>query len=212
LKVSPDVLIKRLPYLGAFVVLIVVMIWDTTFIGPEEALARGAAEFSAEEYATFAFPELVEVYEETAVDVARVGAALRDDPEAGAEEFGVDLGSGRYGFALSAVGEVSEVTDDFITIAIADDPDLDVRVPLTTAVNGTPIRDASGTVAFGDFRDQTQYQDVANEFRQLMLDEVIAPLDLAGAEGQEISVVGAWLQGGPPDTFVIQPVRIDINA
>jgi predicted lipoprotein len=211
LKASPKVLIKRLQILAVFAVLIVVVIWDTTFIGPEEALARGAAEFSAEEFAALSFPDLVELYEETAVDVAQVGAALRDDPEAGAEEFGNDLGSGRFGFALSATGEVSEVTEDFITIAIEDDPDLDVRVPLTTAVNGSPIRDATGTIAFGDFRDQTQYQDVANEFRLIVLDEVIAPLDLAGADGQEIFVVGAWLQGGPPDTFVIQPVRIDIN-
>jgi predicted lipoprotein len=86
-----------------------------------------------------------------------------------------------------------------------------VRVPLTTAINGSPIRDASGTIAFGDFRDQTEFQEVANQFRRLMIRDVIDPLDLTSIEGQQVRVVGAWLEGGPPDTFLIQPVLVEVN-
>lgn len=193
------------------IALVAAMIWDTTFMDPEAATAAGTADFSPEEFAVAMFPQLTELYVETAVDVTQVGAARRDDPEAAAEQFGVDLGSGRFGFSLEAQGEAVEVDEDFITIAIEEDPDLVVRVPLSTAINGSPIRDASGTIAFGDFRDQTEYQEVSNQFRQIMLADVIEPLDLGAIEGQQVRVVGAWLQGGPPDTFLIQPVLIEVG-
>jgi predicted lipoprotein len=187
------------------------MVWDTTFLDPEAAIVVGVAEFSPEEFAEVTFPQLTELYAETAVDVAEVGAALREDPDNAGERFGIDVGSGRFGYALEARGEAVEVDEDFITIAIDDNPDLVVRVPLTTAINGSPIRDASGTIAFGDFRDQTEFQEVANQFRRLMIRDVIDPLDLTAIEGQQVRVVGAWLQGGPPDTFLIQPVLVEVN-
>ena len=196
---------------GIVIVLVAAMIWDTTFLDPDAATAAGTADFSPEEFAVAMFPQLTELYVETAVDVADVGAALREDPETAAERFGVDLGSGRYGFSLEAQGEAVEVDEGFITIAVEEDPALVVRVPLTTAINGSPIRDASGTIAFGDFRDQTEYQEVANQFRQIMLRDVIEPLDLGAIEGKQVRVVGAWLQGGPPDTFLIQPVLIEVE-
>lgn len=193
------------------VALLAAMIWDTTFLDPEAATAAGTADFSPEEFAAAMFPQLTDLYVETAVDVAAVGAARREHPDASGERFGVDLGSERFGFSLEAQGEAVEVDADFITIAVEEDPALVVRVPLTTAINGSPIRDASGTIAFGDFRDQTEYQEIANQFRQIMLADVIEPLDLGAIEGQQVRVVGAWLQGGPPDTFLIQPVLIEVD-
>lgn len=187
------------------------MAWDTTFLSPEDAVAFGLVEFSPEEYAEAMFPQLRDIYIETAVDVADVGAAIREDPETAGERFGTALGSDRYGFALEAEGLAVEADDDFITIAIEADPALVVRVPLSTAINGAPIRDASGTISFGDFRDQTEFQSVANNFRRVIERDVVAPLDRGAIEGQQVRVVGAWLQGGPPDTFIIQPVLIEVN-
>lgn len=88
----------------------------------------------------------------------------------------------------------------------------DVRIPLTTALNGAPIRDVTGTVSFGDFANQTEYQEVANEYKLSIQRNVIGALDLGGLDGKTIDVVGAWAVGGPPDTYLIQPVAIEVSG
>ena len=196
--------------LGAVAVLVAAMIASTTFVNESEMAAFGAADFSAEEFADQFVIDMRQLMEETAVEVHVLAEAIRDDPDEAGERYGNDIGSGRYGFAVEAIGTAVEVDDLFARLEIHPDPDLDVRLPLSTTLNGTPIRDAMGVISFGDFRDQTQYQSVAHEIKVRVEEDVISPLDLEMLEGREVRVVGAWLSNGPPDTFVIQPVIAEV--
>ena len=196
--------------LGGVAVLVGAMLADTTFVNEGEVGSFVAAEFSAEEYTDQLLVDLTQLMEETAVEAHVLAEAMREDPEQAGEQYGNDIGSNRYGFAIEALGTAVEVDESFARIELHADPDVDVRLPLSTALNGTPIRDALGVVSFGDFRDQTQYQAVANEIRSRVEEDVIGPLDLEGLEGREIRVVGAWLSNGPPDTFVIHPVIAEV--
>ena len=128
----------------------------------------------------------------------------------GDAEFGVESGTNKFVFAVRVTGVVAEVDDRFIIVDIAEMADADVRIPLSTALNGAPIRDVTDTVSFGDFANQTEYQQVANEYKLTVQELVLEPLDLDALGGSTIEVVGAWTTGGPPDTYIIHPVRIEV--
>ena len=65
------------------------------------------------------------------------------------------------------------------------------------ALNGTALRDVSGTVSFNEFTNQLQYQQVATEFNELVKSQVLEGLDVAALEGKRIEVTGAFLRVNP---------------
>ena len=194
----------------AVVALIVAAILDTTFLDPEGAADVSAPTFSPAAFVDEEFPVIRDAMIENAVDISELAPAIADDLDAAGEQFGVALGAGRYVFQVRASGSVESVDDDFIELSIPDAPDADVRIPLGSALTGTPVRDATGDIQFGDFPDQTAYQSVANEFKLKMQDEVLAELAPAELEGQQVTVVGAWVSG--PPVFIIQPVAIEVSG
>lgn len=189
------------------------MYLDTTFLSPQEAAAVNPAAFSPEEYAERAFPEVVDTLTENATDITELAPAVAADPAAAGQEYGTDVGSGKFAYAVEATGTVAEADADFLRLQIPDlPPDVVVRVPLGAAVSGTPVRDAPGDIVFSDFVDQTQFQSVANQFKAKILADVVGGIDPATMVGKEITVVGAWTPGGPEKTFSIQPVTIEVAA
>jgi predicted lipoprotein len=181
---------------------------STTYVGPDDPRAAGQAAFSAEEYVAESFPEIVEAIRGDATDLTVLAAALADDPAVAGEQYGVDLGAGQFAYRVSAAGEVVDVDDDFVYLTVGDD--LDVRIPLGTALTGTPVRDATGTIKFGDFTDQNEYQSVANQLKLKIQSEVLGPADPPSLAGRSVTVAGAWSTGGPPDLFIVQPVAIEV--
>lgn len=196
--------------LAAVVGLLVAMVLDTTFLDPAEQSAAQSPTFSPAEYVDAEFDNTAALIEDAAVDLPELAAALADDEAAASAEFGVESGTNKFVFAVRVTGVVAEVDDRFIIVDIAEMADADVRIPLSTALNGAPIRDVTDTVSFGDFANQTEYQQVANEYKLTVQELVLEPLDLDALGGSTIEVVGAWTTGGPPDTYIIHPVRIEV--
>ena len=65
-----------------------------------------------------------------------------------------------------------------------------VLVPLSTAINGTVLRDAMG-FKFADAPGQTDYQYVGDELKKLIQAEIAADVsDPAALEGKKVDVVG----------------------
>jgi predicted lipoprotein len=196
---------------GAVLVAAVV---STTYVDADDPLASGQAAFSAEEYVAEEFAEIVEAIRADATDLTVLAPAIAQDPAAAGEQYGVSLGAGQFAYRVSATGEVAEVDDDFVYLAAAgpagEPAELDVRIPLGPALSGTPVRDATGTIRFGDFADQNEYQSVANQLKLKIQSEVLAPADPASLSGRTVTVTGAWATGGPPDLFIVQPVAIEV--
>lgn len=205
----PSQTVKRLTVSGAFVVLLAAIVVDTKFLDADEAAGVNAPAFSAETYADEAFPQIAQAIADNATDLAEVVAAVGADPASAGAEYGTDVG-GTFVYQVSAAGTVDEVDADFVSLTVAELPAGSVvRIPLGAALNGTPIRDATGTISFGDFAGQTDYQSVANEFKLKMQSDVLGALDLPSLAGQQIVLVGAWVPGGPPGSFLVQPVSIE---
>jgi predicted lipoprotein len=190
---------------------LVAMVLDTTFLDPTEQAAAVTPVFSAAAYVDEQFPATADAVTAAAVELPELAAAVDEDPVAAGAAYGVDSGSGKFTVPVAAEGTVAEVDDRFVLLAVEGMPEgADVRIPLTTSLNGAPIRDATGDVSFGDFANQTDYQAVANEYKRKVLDDVIGPLDLDALPGSTVRVVGAWVTGGPENTYIIQPVSIEV--
>lgn len=196
----------------AMVVLLGLMVADTTFLGPEAASAVNEPEFNAESFSAETFPEIATMIQENATDVVEFDEAYTADPAAAGEQYGLEDG-GTFLYQLMATGTVSSVDEDFMEITVPGlPPEGVVRVPLGSALSGTPIRDATGTLKFGDFPSQTDYQSVANQFKLLMQSEVLSAVDPASLQGNDVSVAGVYSGGGPANAYLLQPVSIKVAS
>ena len=206
-------MVKKVGIAAAGLALVVAMVASTKFLTPAEAAALNPAEFSVQSYADENFPKVVTTLTEKATDLAVLVPAVAADPVGAGEQYGTDIGSGKFAFPVKATGTVAEVNADFMVVtAPGVTPGATVRIPLAAAVSGTPVRDAPGTIKFSDFVGQTDFQSVANEFKLKVQSEVIAPSNPPSLLGKQISVVGAWSSGGPPNSYIIQPVSIETGA
>lgn len=197
---------------AAGVVLLVVMVVSTNFKTAAQVRALNPPAFEASRYVQQSFAKITTDLTDEATPISELAPAVDTDAAAAGQQFGVDQGAGNFAFPVSATGTVESVDENFAVLAVPGVPDGDaVRVPIGTALNGTPVRDAAG-LKFGDFPGQTDYQNVANELKLTMQDEVLAPADLASKQGQQVVVVGAFATGGPPNSFIIQPVSIEAGS
>jgi len=204
---------RRLILAAVTLALALVIVLDTNYLTPAEVRRLNPPAFNAETYARETFPKIAAQVEADATDVTELAPALDRDLVAAGERYGHDLGSGAFSFAIRATGTATEVDDDFVLL---DVPDLaggtEVRIPLGAALNGTPVRDCTGTITFGDFAGQTDFQSAANQFKLRMQEDVLAKLDRDGLEGSEVTVEGGWNTGGPPDSYIIQPTSIAVSS
>ena len=201
--------LKTFVGIAVLAVLLVGMFLDTKFLTPAEVAKRNPAEFNAETYAKEQFPKVVTTIKEKATDLAVLAPAVEANLAAAGKQYGNDLGNGSYAFPVKATATATSVDPNFMVLSVPGVPaGTVVRVPVGGAISGTPVRDCTGTIKFGDFAGQTDFQSVANQFKLRIQQDVIAKADVASLQGKQVTVYGAWATGGPPKSFLIQPVEI----
>jgi predicted lipoprotein len=192
--------------------LLVAMGVSTRWLTPAQVDALTPKPFDPAEYAAQKFPEIQAFVAAKAVDVTALVPALSEDADAAGKKFGVDSGSGKFTIPVTATAKVASVDESFILLSTPELKEWKVRIPIGTTMNGTPIRDVTGTISFGDFTDQSTYQDVSAAFKEVAQKEVVAKVDTASLVGREITVQGAFATGGPDGQVLIQPVRLEVHG
>ncbi|WP_104129553.1 DUF2291 family protein [Cryobacterium sp. N21] len=189
------------------VILIGLMAANTKVLTAEEVAKVNPAEFDAAVYAAEAYPGIVAAVTTDAVELGLVA----QDPAAAGDAHGNLAGTDKYAIPVTFAGTANNVDANFIAMTVNGLPDgSDVRVSIGQAINGTALRDVTGTTKFADFQNQTDYQQVANEYKALTLSNVVADLDAAALSGTEITVVGIVVtNSGPDGTYLITPVSIE---
>lgn len=196
--------------LAAIILVIVAMALDTTVIriGSEEDVR--AAAFSPEAFGEAEFPRIQSEIETEAVDAVTLLAAINEDRDAAIERFG-EPGSVGPIFPIYFTGVVGEGRSGVFPVSVDGMPDdLLIRVQFGPAINGTEVRDATGTIAFGDFTNQIEYQDAGSALNNQVKEQVFGDLDRDSLPGQTVSVVGVFRLVNPASWFVT-PVRLEIE-
>ncbi|MBC7724870.1 MAG: DUF2291 family protein [Burkholderiaceae bacterium] len=206
--------VRAVIVVAALALLVVLMALNTRFLTAEEATAAAPAKFDAAVYAADELPGITQTVQADATDLAEVVSAVTTDAAAAGEKYGHLAGTDKYAIPVSFTGTVSAADANFLTVTVPGlAPEASVRIPLTQAVNGTAIRDVTGETKFADFANQTDYQQAANEFKNLITAQVIGSIDAAASVGTTLTVDGVFVtNSGPDSTYIVTPVAISSGS
>lgn len=107
----------------AVLVLVGLMIADTTFLTAEESAEVNGPVFTAEAYAEKKFPEISDLIAKNAIDLGTVVTAIGVDREGAGAEYGISLGAGRYVYQVKLTATVESVDEDWLIFATPDLPE-----------------------------------------------------------------------------------------
>ena len=196
----------------AVIAVAIAAVMSTKFIsvGDVQAAAEGQ-QFDPTAYANERFEsEIVPQIEEEAVDLS----TLLGDLAGGADEaeFGNTPGAGSsYSFPVEFTAVAGQPNGSILPVTVEGVPaEVAVQVQIGPAINGTALRDVTGTVSFNEFTNQLEFQEVATELNNLTRDTVLGELDPGALPGTTIHVVGAYTRVNPALVSVV-PVVFEVQ-
>lgn len=203
---------KRGLIIGAAIALVLVAAigLDTKFvtIGSEHDVR--AEVFSPETFGAAEFPKTQASIEERAVDAKTLGEAILANKAEAGKKYGVGTAVGPV-IPITFTGVAGEAKSGIYTVVAEGLPaGIAIRVQTGPAINGTELRDATGTIAFGQFTNQIEYQDAGSALNNEMKKQVLAGIDTATLTGKTITVTGVFKLVNPKN-WLVTPVRLKVQ-
>ena len=177
--------------------------FSTKVVSIADADAASAGGFDPASFASEHFAEISDTITKDAVELPELLAELA----AGADEadFGNTSGaSSAFAFPVTFEAVAGTLTAPVLPVTVDGvDPAIVVQIQVGPAINGTALRDVTGTISFNQFTNQLEYQEVGTELNNLARDEVLAAFDAAAAQGKTIRVTGTFLRVNPALVSVV---------
>jgi predicted lipoprotein len=195
---------------AAAVVLVGAMAFDTKIvrIGSENDVR--VQKFSPQAFGAEQFPLIQQSVETRAVDAVELAQAIAADKKAAGEKYGVATSTNPV-LPVKFTGVIGERKANYNVVAVEGlPPELTVRVQTGPALNGTDLRDATGQIEFGQFRNQIEYQDAGSAINNEVKTAVLGGIDPASLSGKTVSVIGVFKLVNPKN-WVVTPVRFDVK-
>ncbi len=165
--------------------------------------------FSPEAYGATEFPKVKASVEERAADAVEVGTALAADKDAAGKKYGV--GSVNPVISIKFTGTVEERKSNYNVIKVDGFPDgMAIRVQTGPAVNGTDLRDATGAIEFGQFKNQIEFQNAGSALNNEMKKQVLEGVDVENLVGKTVSVTGVFKLVNPKN-WLVTPVGLEVK-
>ncbi|MEX1297290.1 MAG: DUF2291 family protein [Candidatus Limnocylindrales bacterium] len=202
-RVSPGVAIAGV---GIAAFLVVSLLFGFTVVSTEEEAAL-TVEFDPVSYVDESWEAVRTAIEDQAVPLADVlnriepaadGTISTEELTPVAEELGRITTGEAHVYSVTGTGTVTDVDVESsrgsmgVQVDGYDGP-IGVRFWIGTRIpsDESSIRDATGFIEFGDFREQTEFGKVAREINKKVLDG-LEGLDRENLEGQAIEFTGAF--------------------
>lgn len=158
--------------------------------------------------------EYLPTYENEAVDIVELLAALDDDEEEAIETYGHRSGTGAFSFMVR--GEARILTfDDSSSARVLRldlppyDDDAEVSLAIGPVIRGNAVRDAVGFIQFNQFTNQMDFASVYRELNDRVKEEILSQYEFDESfEGRTFSFRGAFTYDDP-DNIVIVPVFLE---
>lgn len=208
----------RTKLFSALTVLLVVIfiLLNTNFQTKAQVEANKPIQFNVTEFAQEQLPKIAADVLATAIDIAVIATAVDKNLVAAGTKYGRNTGDDRnisYVFPVKTTAKVIGVDENFIMLSVPGAPSIDrFNIPVGLALRGNPLRDVTGKIKFGDFFDQTQFQDVAVAIKDRAREVILNPLDLKTLTGKTIEVYGAWATGPEKNVYNIIPTSISVKG
>ncbi len=166
--------------------------------------------FSAAQFGHDNFPKVQSAITSRAVDAATLAAAIAQDRAAAEKKYGVASGVGPE-ISVAFTGVAGSQDSGIYSVAVQGVPATTaIHVQTGPAINGTDLRDATGTISFGQFSNQIEYQNAASALNKEMKKQVLSKVDTGKLSGKTIAVVGVFQLVNAGD-WLVTPVRLDVR-
>lgn len=196
----------------AAVALIAAMAASTEVRSTEAAEQQAAAAtFDPQGWAAKHYPEQAQAITADAVDLSQLLTQVAADPAGTGQRYGHQTGpTSPFTYPVSTTGTAGAVQGSFLNLQVPGLPaGTTVRVQIGPAITGTAVRDATGTVEFGQFTNQVDYAAAGTALNDQVRTGVLAGLDPAGLAGRQVNVVGA-VSLLTPTSIAITPVQLQV--
>ncbi|WP_419730768.1 DUF2291 family protein [Lichenicola sp.] len=191
-------------------VLVVAMAVDTKVVRIGSPADVQADVFSPAKFGASEFSKVQAAVESKAVDAAALATAIGKDQDAAAKQYGVPADAGSE-IPVKFTGKVSGEDSGVCTVTVPGVPDgTQITVQTGPAIIGTDLRDVTGTITFGQFRNQIEYQNAGAALNTVMKQQVLSKIDTSKLTGKTISVVGVLLLTDPGN-WVVTPVQLTVQ-
>jgi predicted lipoprotein len=184
---------------------------DTTVVQTGSDQDTRVQAFNPDAYGDGAFPDIRTAILAKAVDIAVLAPAVLADPKAAAAQYGTASTTGAI-FAVKFTATVGAGKSGIYGLTVAGLPaDIKLRIQTGPAINDTVLRDAPGTIEFGAFKNQIEYQDAGAAINRAMKKVVLDGIDTANLTGKTIEVIGAFRMGGNPKNWFVTPADLVVK-
>jgi predicted lipoprotein len=194
----------------AGVVLLGAIAFDTEVvtIGGESDLRQQA--FDPDRFGVQEFPRIRDFVTGKAPDAVQLAEELANDKSAAIASYGTMAGAFPV-LPVTFSGTVGEGKSGIFNVSVDGLPEgTGVRVQTGPAINGTELRDITGDIEFGAFKNQIEYQDAGAGINRAMAAEILADLDREALSGKTITVTGAFTMINPKN-WLITPVSFEVQ-
>ncbi|MEI8222701.1 MAG: DUF2291 family protein [Actinomycetes bacterium] len=209
----------RISLIAIVLVLVVAMALSTKVVSLSDAngtYRTGTTSLQANPKLSVSFadkkwPEIQPFIKEHAVDIVEIDKAIQADLAAAGPKYGHTDGPGNaYAVPVKFTGVGQAMVNDFLPVKVAGlSAKATIYIQMGPALNGTSLRDVTGTVKFEDFVNQLAYQDAATKLNDKVRENVLKPFTKGALVGKTITILGAMSITNPTNYIVI-PTQIDV--
>lgn len=201
---------KRLILSGLVLAVLGAIALDTTVVVQGSAQDTRVQAFNPDAYGTDSFPAIREAILAKAVDIAELAPAVLADPKAAVAKYGTPSTTGSI-LMVKFTATVGTGKSGIYGLTVEGLPEgIKLRIQTGPAINDTVLRDAPGTIEFGAFKNQIEYQDAGAALNRAMKKAVLDGIDTAALPGKTIEVVGAFRLINPKN-WLITPVKVTVK-
>lgn len=151
-------------------------------------------------------------------DISELLPLMRESLAAAGEQYANrENETSAYNFCLRGVARVLEIESPdraSRTRLVIDiqpyDGEADAKIQVSSVIRTNALRDAVGFLVLDDFANQVEFAALTAAFNARVQETVIASLDIASLEGEEIEFLGCAAVNGyaVPDDCLIVPVEL----
>lgn len=192
----------------AFIVLCAIVL-DSKVVRTDSVEGRREQGSQPDEYGVRVFSAIQNDVASRAIPAAELAELLNQDARQATEKYGV--GSVMPVFPVTFTGVASQGKMGIYTITVTGVPaSLHIRLQTGPAISGTDLRDATGNIHFGDFKNQIEYQNAAVAINQEMKQRILATVDTDSLSGKTLTVTGVFRLLNQ-DNWLVTPVRMELQ-
>ena len=202
--------LRRYTLIGLTVLAVLIaMALDSKVVSIDADKALQTQGFSADSYGEKTFPAIKSYVESHAVEATELAAALKANQQEAAKKYGV--GTPMPVIPVRFQGVVGEGKSGIYSVQVEGLPEgMKVRLQTGPVLTSTELRDATGTIKFGDFTNQIEYQNAGSAINRALKTATLDKLDRDTLPGKQVMVVGVF-RLLTPNNWLVTPVTLEVK-